>query len=58
MGFDYEIYAAPDGVYGRMDENENWNGMIRELVDKVREGKFNTNCATNQHHQTCRQPQP
>ena len=35
MGFDYEIYAAPDGVYGRMDENENWNGMIRELVDKV-----------------------
>ena len=35
LGFEYTIYEAPDGVYGRMDENMNWNGMIKELIDKV-----------------------
>ena len=34
MDFKYEIYEAPDKVYGRMDENENWNGLIGELVNK------------------------
>ncbi|CAB4065384.1 GRIN [Lepeophtheirus salmonis] len=32
--FEYEIYESPDGQYGRMDDNEEWNGMIRELIDK------------------------
>nr|AHN49641.1 ionotropic glutamate receptor 25a [Caligus rogercresseyi] len=32
--FEYEIYEAPDGQFGRMDENEDWNGMIKELIDK------------------------
>jgi len=34
--FDYEIYEAPDKVFGNMDENGNWNGMIKELILKVR----------------------
>jgi ionotropic glutamate receptor len=35
VNFDYELYEAPDGNYGAMDENGNWNGMIKELMDKV-----------------------
>jgi len=34
MDFEYEIYEAPDKTYGRMDENEDWNGLIGELVNK------------------------
>jgi len=34
MDFEYEIYAAPDGTYGRMNENEEWSGLIAELVNK------------------------
>jgi len=34
MDFEYEIYEAPDGKYGRMDDNEEWNGLIAELVNK------------------------
>ena len=36
MNFRYEIYKVPDNNYGSEDENGTWNGMIRELVDKVR----------------------
>ncbi|XP_021939210.1 ionotropic receptor 25a isoform X4 [Zootermopsis nevadensis] len=32
--FDYEIYEAPDKKFGNMDENGNWNGMIKELMLK------------------------
>lgn len=35
MNFDYEIYPVPDNQYGNEDENGTWNGMIRELMDKV-----------------------
>ena len=31
----YEISEAPDGKFGTMDENEEWNGMIKELIEKV-----------------------
>lgn len=34
LNFEYEIYEVPDGKYGFMDEEGNWNGMIRELIDK------------------------
>ncbi|TRY77929.1 hypothetical protein TCAL_07724 [Tigriopus californicus] len=34
MGFEFELYEAPDAKYGRMDEEMNWNGMVKELVDK------------------------
>ncbi|XP_043269218.1 ionotropic receptor 25a [Venturia canescens] len=32
--FTYEITIAPDGRFGSMDENGNWDGMIKELKDK------------------------
>ena len=35
MQLKYELYEAPDGQYGRMDENTEWNGLVKELVDKV-----------------------
>ena len=35
INFDYELYLVPDGKFGSMDDNMEWNGMIRELVDKV-----------------------
>ncbi|CAL4202702.1 unnamed protein product, partial [Meganyctiphanes norvegica] len=34
VGFEYEIQEAPDGKFGTMDDNNNWNGMIKELIDK------------------------
>uniref|UniRef100_UPI0035900637 glutamate receptor ionotropic, kainate 2-like n=1 Tax=Myxine glutinosa TaxID=7769 RepID=UPI0035900637 len=33
LGFTYEIHLVPDGTYGVMDENNEWNGLIRELID-------------------------
>lgn len=35
MGFEYELYEVPDGKYGNMDSKMNWNGMIKELMEKV-----------------------
>ncbi|KAL1116158.1 hypothetical protein AAG570_005653 [Ranatra chinensis] len=34
VGFEYEIYLAPDGAFGNMDENGQWNGVIKELIEK------------------------
>lgn len=28
----YELYESPDGNYGSKGDNEEWNGMIRELI--------------------------
>ncbi len=33
MNFEYELYEVEE--YGKMDPDMNWNGMIKELVDKV-----------------------
>jgi len=33
MGFEYEIYEVPE--YGNMNSTMHWNGLIKELVDKV-----------------------
>ena len=35
LKFEYDIYETPDRVYGNMDKDMNWNGMIRQLMDKV-----------------------
>jgi hypothetical protein len=35
MDFEYELYLAPDGEYGNMDANGIWNGMVKELMDRV-----------------------
>ncbi len=37
MNFDYEIHEAPDKQYGRMNEAAEWNGMVKELMEKVRD---------------------
>ncbi|XP_076257962.1 ionotropic receptor 25a [Rhynchophorus ferrugineus] len=34
LHFDYEIEAVGDGKFGNMDENGNWNGIIKDLIDK------------------------
>ena len=37
VGFEYKIRLVRDGYYGAMDpKTKRWNGMIRELIDKVR----------------------
>ena len=36
VGFKYELYLVPDGKYGAPNkEDKQWNGMIRELIDRV-----------------------
>lgn len=36
IGFEYEIKVVEDGMYGSYDETtKEWNGIIRELIDKV-----------------------
>lgn len=37
INYEYEIYEVPDGQMGTWNENQTgeWNGLIRELVDKV-----------------------
>ena len=35
MNFRYELYRVADNQYGSEDENGSWNGMIRELMEKV-----------------------
>lgn len=40
MGFDYEIKWEKDDNYGKMDEDGNWSGMIRMLMDKVTDLKY------------------
>ena len=40
LHFTYEIYPSPDGLYGAETKNGTWNGMIRELVNKVFKLKY------------------
>lgn len=35
MNFKYEIYEAPDGRYGNLNDDGTWNGMINELIKGV-----------------------
>ncbi|CAF4958003.1 unnamed protein product [Pieris macdunnoughi] len=34
LKFDYEISVSPDGKYGYIDKHGNWNGIIKELIEK------------------------
>ena len=36
VGFRYELYVAPDNNYGYRKSDGTWNGMVRELLSKVR----------------------
>lgn len=33
--FEYEMYTTPDNSFGFMSESGHWNGMIKELIEKV-----------------------
>ena len=35
VGFKYKIELVPDHKYGAPDKNGNWNGMVRQLIDRV-----------------------
>lgn len=35
LGFRYELRLVRDGSYGTRNDNGQWNGMIRELMDRV-----------------------
>lgn len=36
VGFKYEFYLTPGGKYGNKLPNNEWNGMIKQLLDRVR----------------------
>lgn len=36
LKFDYELYPSPDGLVGSMDDKGHWNGIVKELMEKVR----------------------
>lgn len=43
VGFEYSIKLVPDGKYGSRDpETGEWNGIVRELIDKVKPDCFLT----------------
>lgn len=48
LGFKYEIYVAPDHKYGSLQPDGQWNGLMGELVFKVRRSL----AYTNAHEQT------
>ena len=35
VGFRYVVRVVPDGTYGAPDKHRVWNGMVRQLIDKV-----------------------
>jgi len=39
VDFRYVIRTVPDKKYGAPDKHQEWNGMVRQLIDKV-----NTKC--------------
>lgn len=46
--FTYSITPEQDGVYGVKDDKGNWNGMMGQLVGKVRTTRvYSSSCAFN-----------
>lgn len=37
VGFEYTIQEVEDKEFGNMDENGEWNGIVRKLIDKEAE---------------------
>lgn len=47
LGFKYVFEIVPDNMYGSYNkETKQWNGLVRHLLDRVREKTFhfNFNC--------------
>ena len=40
LSFQYELYLVPDAKFGAEDADGNWNGLVRELIDK-KAGMYN-----------------
>ena len=38
INFEFEIVPVPDGKHGNKLPNGSWNGMVKELIDRVRSG--------------------
>ena len=36
LGLRYRLLPLPDGSYGHLAADLTWNGMIRQLIDRVR----------------------
>ena len=36
VNFKYEFHLVKDKMYGTTDKNNEWDGMIREILDEVR----------------------
>lgn len=47
LGFNYEIYVAPDHKYGSPQEDGTWNGLVGELVFKVSSIDLSHNCSSS-----------
>lgn len=46
VGFEYRIELVPDGKYGVIDlETGEWNGIVRQLMDKVSDIYYFINCS-------------
>lgn len=54
LGFNYTFHLQEDGVYGSLGANQQWNGMIRELLDKVRQ--ICITCHSTFIRTNCREP--
>ena len=37
MNFDFVVSEPPDGAYGTMQADGSWNGMVKELIEDVRD---------------------
>lgn len=36
VGFEFTIVPVPDGRYGVRNKNGEWDGIVRQLIDRVR----------------------
>lgn len=45
LNFSYEFYIVPDKHYGSYHpETKQWDGLIREILDRVTKNNFNLSC--------------
>lgn len=47
LSFEYTLYEVPDKTYGAINEQGEWNGLIRELITGVKTFDFQTNLTLN-----------
>ena len=40
IDFEYELYEAPDKEYGRINDDMEWNGAVKEIIDEVQQVNY------------------